>query len=153
MRDDGRGRRTLFTIGYEVLPPAMLVAELEGAGVRRLIDVRYRPQSRRAGMSKTKLGLLLGEHGIAYEHRRSLGTPPEIRVHFKAGRLTRARGAFAEHIEATAGDELDVLAADLVAGAPPTVLMCLEAEPAQCHRRVLAEALVARQPSLEVIDL
>lgn len=150
----GRAHRAvLHTIGYEVLPPALLVAELEGAGVRRLIDVRYRPQSRRAGMSKTKLGLLLAEHGIAYEHRRTLGTPPEIRVHYKAGRVAQGRRAFAEHVEATAADELDVLAAELVTGAPPTALLCLEAEPAQCHRAVLAEALVARQPSLEVVDL
>ena len=131
----------LRTIGYEVLPPALLVAELEGAGVRRLLDVRYRPQSRRAGMSKTKLGLLLAEHGIAYEHRRALGTPPEIRVHYKAGRVAHGRRAFAEHIEATAADELDVLAAELVGGAPPTALLCLEAEASQCHR------------SLEVVHL
>lgn len=150
---DGTGGGILYTIGYEVLPPALLVAELEGAGVRRLIDVRYRPQSRRAGMSKTKLGLLLGEHGIAYEHRRTLGTPPEIRVHYKAGRVAQGRRAFAAHIEATGADELDVLAAELIADAPPTVLMCLEAEAAQCHRAVLADALVARQPSLEVVDL
>ncbi len=153
MRDDGPGRPTLYTIGYEVLPPAMLVAELQGAGVQRLIDVRYRPQSRRAGMSKTKLGLRLGEHGIAYEHRRTLGTPPDIRVHFKAGRLAKGREAFAAHVESTAGDELDALAEELVGEAPPTVLMCLEAEAAQCHRRVLAEALAARQPSLVVVDL
>jgi uncharacterized protein (DUF488 family) len=154
VRDGGvPGGATLYTIGYEVLPPALLVAELEGVGVRRLIDVRYRPQSRRAGMSKTKLGLLLGEHGIAYEHRRTLGTPPEIRVHYKAGRVAEGRRAFAAHIEATAGDELDVLAAELVAGAPATVLMCLEAEAARCHRAVLAEALRARRPSLEVVDL
>jgi uncharacterized protein (DUF488 family) len=151
--EDGRGGPILYTIGYEVLPPALLVAELQGVGVRRLIDVRYRPQSRRAGMSKTKLGLLLGEHGIAYEHRRTLGTPPEIRTHFKAGRVAAGRRAFEAHIEATADDELDVLAAELVADAPPTVLMCLEAGAAQCHRGVLAEVLVARQPSLEVIDL
>ena len=67
---------TLWTIGYERLLPPELVAELEAAGVERLLDVRYRPQSRRPGMSKTRLGELLGEHGIAYEHRKALGTPP-----------------------------------------------------------------------------
>lgn len=143
---------TLFTVGYEALPPEQLAAELQGAGVRRLIDVRFRPQSRRAGMSKTKLGQFLFAHGITYEHRRSLGTPPEIRVHFKSGAIARGREEFADWIEATAAEELDELAAGLDTD-PPTALMCLEAEPAECHRRVIAEALRARRPDLEVIDL
>src|SRR4051812_34275794 len=58
---------TIWTVGYEKLLPPALVAELETAGVRRVIDVRFRPQSRRPGMSKTRLGALLAEHGIAYE--------------------------------------------------------------------------------------
>lgn len=143
---------TLYTIGYEALPPLPLVAELHAAGVKRLIDVRFRPQSRRAGMSKTKLGELLFAHGIRYEHRRSLGTPPEIRVHFHAGRTAQGRREFAAYIEETAADELDELAAALDTD-PPTALMCLEADPAVCHRRVLAEALVARRPDLAVVDL
>ncbi|MGI8622451.1 MAG: DUF488 family protein, partial [Solirubrobacteraceae bacterium] len=47
---------TLWTIGYEKLLPPEPLAELEAAGVQRLIDVRRRPQSRRPGMSKTRLG-------------------------------------------------------------------------------------------------
>lgn len=145
---------TLYTVGYEDLPPAMLVAELQAAGVRRLIDVRFRPQSRRAGMSKTRLGEFLFAHGITYEHRRTLGTPPDIRVDFKAGRLAQGRAQFAAYIEATASEELDALAEELASGeAPPTALMCLEAEPHVCHRRVLAEALVGRRPDLDVVDL
>src|SRR5690348_9618599 len=79
------GVPTVWTIGYERLLPPELVAELEAAGVRRVLDVRYRPQSRRPGMSKTRLGELLASRGIAYEHRRALGTPPDIRWLFKAG--------------------------------------------------------------------
>ena len=142
----------LFTIGYERLLPPELVNELEVAGVRRLIDVRYRPQSRRPGMSKTRLGQLLGDHGIAYEHRKALGTPPDIRWLFKNRREAEGRDAFRAHIEATAAAELDALAAELD-HAPPTVLLCLEAEPEGCHRRVIAEQLCARRPELEVVDL
>jgi uncharacterized protein (DUF488 family) len=143
---------TLWTIGYEKLLPPELIAELEAAGIERLIDVRFRPQSRRPGMSKTRLGERLGEHGIAYEHRRSLGTPPDLRWLFRHNRLAEARTGFRAHIEATASEELDALAAELD-HAPPTVLMCLEAEPAECHRRVLAEALVQRRPDLAIVDL
>jgi uncharacterized protein (DUF488 family) len=143
---------TLYTIGYERLLPPELVNELVLAGVERLLDVRYRPQSRRPGMSKTRLGELLGDHGIAYEHRKALGTPPDIRWLFRAGRNDEARAAFLEHVEATASEELDALARELDA-APRTVLMCLEADPAGCHRRVVAEALRRRRPDLEVVDL
>jgi len=142
----------LFTIGYEKLLPPELVNELEVAGVERLIDVRYRPQSRRPGMSKTRLGQLLGEHGIAYEHRKALGTPPDIRWYFRNHREAEGREAFREHVEASAAGELDALAAELDA-APATALMCLEADPAGCHRRVVAEQLLRRRPELEVVDL
>jgi uncharacterized protein (DUF488 family) len=142
----------LFTIGYERLLPPELVNELVVAGVKRLLDVRYRPQSRRPGMSKTRLGELLADHGIAYEHRKSLGTPPDIRWYFKNRREAEGREAFRAHVEETAAAELDALAQELES-APPTVLMCLEAEPAGCHRRVLAEQLHARCPELEVVDL
>jgi len=67
---------SIWTIGYEkVLPPALL-AELQAAGVERVLDVRYRPQSRRPGRSKTRLSDLLAEHDIAYEHRHGLGRRP-----------------------------------------------------------------------------
>src|SRR4051812_42189329 len=103
-------------------------------------------------MSKTRLGDMLREHGIAYEHRKPLGTPPDIRFLFKAGRTEQARAAFAEHIEETAAADLDALAAELD-DAPPTALLCLEADPATCHRRVIAERLRHRRPELQVVDL
>jgi len=142
----------LYTIGYEKLLPPELVAELQHAGVERLIDVRFRPQSRRPGMSKTRLGELLGDHGIAYEHRRALGTPPDIRWFFRHGREAEGREAFREHVEANAPEGLDELAAELDRG-PATALMCLEAEPAGCHRRVVAEQLRVRRPGIKVVDL
>src|SRR4051812_34642139 len=136
---------SVWTIGYERLLPPALVAELEAAGIARVIDVRYRPQSRRPGMSKTRLGQLLADHRIAYEHRRELGTPPDIRWLFRANRLDEARAAYRRHVEERAGQELDELAEELDS-APPTALLCLEAEPAACHRRVLTEALSERRP-------
>jgi len=128
------------------------VAELEAAGVERVIDVRFRPQSRRPGMSKTRLGVLLAEHGIGYEHRRALGTPPDLRFLYRSGEVAKAAEGFRTHVRATASAELDVLAAELDAG-PRTALLCLEADPAVCHRRVLADELRLRRPGLEVVDL
>jgi uncharacterized protein (DUF488 family) len=145
---------TIWTIGYEKLLPGALVNELEHAGVRRLIDVRYRPQSRRAGMSKTRLGELLGDHGIEYQHRRALGTPPDIRWYYKNRQEAEGATRFAAYIEHDDGAAaLDALAEELRSGAPPTALMCLEADPAVCHRRTLTEHLRERVPGLAVVDL
>lgn len=143
---------TLWTIGYERLLPEELAAELRAAGVQRLLDVRFRPQSRRPGMSKTRLGELLGDHGIAYESRKTLGTPPDLRWLFHQGQVAEAGPAFRAHVEATAGEELDALAAELD-HAPATALLCLEADAAVCHRRVLTDALRERRADLEVVDL
>src|SRR4051794_11364608 len=143
---------TVWTIGYEKLLPPELLDELQAAGIERLIDVRYRPQSRRPGMSKTRLGDALREHGIAYEHRRELGTPPDIRWFYKHGRSAEGAPAFRAHVEQTASGALDALAAELDHG-PRTALMCLEADPAVCHRRQLTEALRERRPDLRVVDL
>jgi uncharacterized protein (DUF488 family) len=142
---------TIWTIGYERLWPDAFMAELEAAGIQRVLDVRLRPQSRRPGMSKTKLAIALAEHGIAYEHRRELGTPLDIRGLFRAGHLEEAAGAYRAHVEAHAGDELDALASEL--DGPRTALMCLEANPAGCHRRVVAELLAERVAGLVVVDL
>lgn len=142
----------LCTIGYEKMFPETLAAELGAAGVRRVIDVRIRPQSRRPGMSKTRLAALLEEQGIAYEHRRELGTPLEIRGLYRARHLAEAAAAFREHVEADLPEELDALAAELERS-PLTALLCLEENPAACHRRVLTDALRSRCADLDVVDL
>jgi len=142
----------LFTIGYEKLLPAALVTELTAAGVRRVIDVRFRPQSRRPGMSKTRLSDLLAEHGMLYEHRRALGTPADLRVLYRAGRVAEAHAAFANDVETHSADALDALAAEL-RNAPATALLCLGAEPHVCHRSVLVERLRTRLGTLEVVNL
>ena len=143
---------TLYTIGYEKLLPEQLAAELEVAGVKRVLDVRIRPQSRRPGMSKTRLGDLLAQHAIAYEARQDLGTPHDIRDLFRAGRLEQARPAYRAHLEGQRAREVDALAEELET-APPTALLCLEEDPRHCHRDVIAQALRERLPDLRVIDL
>ena len=142
----------VWTIGYEKLLPPELANELVEAGVERVLDVRFRPQSRRPGMSKTKLGLMLADHRIAYEHRRALGTPADLRWLFHQGRTDEAAKAYREHVETTSPEALADLAAEIEDG-PRTALLCLEEDPAVCHRRVLTEALRERSPSLDVVDL
>lgn len=103
-------------------------------------------------MSKTKLGERLGREGIAYESWRELGTPVEIRTLFRRGALRQAREAYRRHLEHDGAEALQRLEQALQGG-PPTALLCLEAEPEHCHRRVICDALRARDPDLDVVDL
>lgn len=142
----------IWTIGYEGVRLEELVTELQAAGVRRVLDVRLRPQSRRAGFSKTRLGATLQEAGIAYENRRTLGTPPDIRWLYRNRRVQEGAEQYRAHLRDTAAQELDTLAAELDDG-PATALLCFEAQPHECHRRQVTDALRERRPELVVVDL
>lgn len=143
---------TLLTIGYEKLRQDELIAELQAAGVERLIDVRYRPQSRRPGLSKTRLAQALADSGIAYEHRRELGTPADLRHLYKTNEVAEGERGFRAHIREHGAEALDDLAHELRDG-PRTALMCLEADPDVCHRSVLVDELRVRLPGLEIEHL
>lgn len=132
----------VFTIGYEGATPDRLVATLRQAGVRRLVDVRALANSRRPGFAKRALSAALEEAGIGYEHLRALGTPAEGRAAVRAGRPAAMRRVFAAHL---AGTEAQAALAGLTATArrEPVCLLCLEADPAQCHRTLVAEAVAA----------
>jgi uncharacterized protein (DUF488 family) len=128
----------LFTIGYEGATQPEVIAALQTAGVRRLIDIRQLPLSRRPGFSKTPLRLALAEHGIDYVHLKALGTPPEGREAARRGRhdemATIYRRTLAEPGAIVAAEQLRDLATEA-----PSALLCFEREPAHCHRQVLID--------------
>lgn len=130
---------TLFTIGYEGASVDGLIAALKDAGVTLLVDTRERAQSRRKGFSKTALGQALAEGGIGYLHLRALGTPPAVRKDYKLTHdFASMRRGFLAHL-ATQGEALEELGG-LVAS-EPVALLCYEANPAECHRSLIAGRL------------
>jgi uncharacterized protein (DUF488 family) len=139
----------IFTIGYEGATQGELIATLAAAGVRRLIDVRAVPLSRRPGFSKNVLANGLREAGIDYVNLKALGTPPEGREAARRGNhavLERVYAGQLELPEAIAqGQILLGLAAE-----SPSALLCFERDPAGCHRTLLLRAIAAEA---EVIDL
>jgi uncharacterized protein (DUF488 family) len=132
----------LLTIGYQDATPASLIQALQAAGVRRLVDVRALANSRRPGFAKRALSAALEEAGIGYEHLRALGTPAEGRAAVRAGRPEAMRRIFAAHL---AGTEAQAALAGLAdrARRERVCLLCLEADPAHCHRTLVAEAVAA----------
>lgn len=140
------------TIGYEDATVQRLLDALRAAQVELLVDVRAVANSRRPGFSKTRLAENLGTVGIEYLHLRALGTPAEGRAAARAGDHGELRRVFTEHMETPAAQaELETLAA-LVRAGRRVCLLCLEADPAHCHRSMVALALKERVP-IEVHDL
>jgi len=142
---DSNGRysapmQTVFTIGYEGATLSDFIATLQVAGVRRVVDVRELPQSRRPGFSKNVLRAALEEHGLAYEHRRPLGDPKAGREAARAGRHDEFRQIFKAHMETSAArDELAALRK--VLETESCVLLCYERDHRHCHRQLLCDDL------------
>jgi uncharacterized protein (DUF488 family) len=132
---------SLFTIGYEGTAMPEFLRTLEEAGVALLVDVRAVANSRRPGFSKNSLAANLETVGIGYRHLRALGTPAEGRAAARAGKHAEMHAVFRDHLalpEAQAA--LDELAA-LATTDAPVCLLCFEADPAHCHRMLVADAL------------
>ncbi|MBR0665106.1 DUF488 domain-containing protein [Roseomonas hellenica] len=133
-------RAVVHTIGYEDATPADLVAVLKDAGIATLVDVRALANSRKPGFAKRALSEAVEAAGIAYVHERALGTPAAGRAAVRAGRPAEMRRIFGAHL---AGDEPQHALARLAARARDerVCLLCLEADPAHCHRTLVAEAI------------
>lgn len=130
----------ILTVGYEGTTPDALIAALKASGARVLVDVRALANSRKPGFAKGALSAALEAAGIGYLHLRALGTPAEGRVAARSGRPAEMRRIFAQHL---AGTEAQAALANLsdLARQQRVCLLCLEADPRQCHRTLVAEAV------------
>lgn len=129
----------ILTIGYEGITDRELLLQLSHARVEHVLDVRWRPQSRKRGLSKTPLSRALHEVGMSYTHERGLGTPPDI---LKAA---HDNGVYDwDRYEEFLLQQSDALRSGrIVAEHERTALLCFEASPQECHRRVVARQLAA----------
>ncbi len=140
------------TIGYEGASLDAVVAALQNAGVQTLVDVRAVARSRRPGFAKSRLAAGMEAGGMGYVHLRGLGTPAEGRAAAKSGDVEGMRAIFREHL-ATPEAQADLTAlAERVESGERVALLCFEADAAECHRRLVGEAL-GRLVPVEVTDL
>lgn len=140
---------TIYTIGYEGATQAEVIAALEAAGVRRVIDVRQLPLSRRPGFSKSALAASLAERAIDYVHLKALGTPKPGRDAAKKGDRATLESVYAGQLELPEAQaqaaRMRALAAEM-----PSALLCFERDPHVCHRTLL---LAAEGGGEAVVDL
>ncbi len=134
----------VFTLGHGARHAAELLACLHAAGVATLVDVRRFPSSRRhPQFDREALAETLAGGGIAYRHavelggRRS-GEPGEVRF---ACIRTPAFRSYAARIGTR---EWQATLAGALAEEAPCCFLCAETLWWRCHRRFIADVLLAR---------
>ena len=136
------GPAVVHTVGHSTRSVEELIALLERAGVRALIDVRRFPGSRRhPHFGGAPLAAALGGRGIAYVHEPDLGgrRDPRPGSPNTAWRVAGFRG-YADHMATPAfARALERVRAKAAEGG--AAVMCAEAVPWRCHRQLIADAL------------
>lgn len=133
-------KKRLYTIGYEGAEFGDFIATLQLIGIKKIIDVRDFPLSRKRGFSKTNLASSLAERGIAYVHLKALGDPKTGRDAAKRGDFVAFRRIYNEHIKGRAAQEA-LQQAGAEASTAMSSLLCYERAHENCHRSIVADAL------------
>lgn len=135
----------LYSVGHGRRPVGAFLELLQAPGIRRVVDVRAMPASRRnPQFNKAALESVLPNNGIEYVWRGAelggLRTPRPDSRHV-ALRNDALRG-YADHIET---DEFGKGLVWLLrsGGELPTAFMCAESDWRRCHRRILSDAILA----------
>ncbi len=129
----------LFTIGYSGRTPKALMNALRAAGVAQLLDVRSVPRSRKPGFSGKALRASAEAEGLAYVHLPQLGAPRELLDRKKGGaEFADIAPAYTKHLS---GQRSALREAASLARKTPSALLCLEKDPSECHRGILAKRL------------
>lgn len=143
---------TIGAIGYTA---ETFFNALRDAGVDTLVDVRRRRAVRGADYAfanSQRLQTRLAEEGIRYRHRLDLSPPNSVRERQAAAdkavgiarrKRTELGPAFVDAYEreVLAGFDPHSFIDDLPGDAAVVALLCVEREPAACHRSLLAEKL------------
>jgi len=132
----------VYTMGYEDRSIDGFFERLLRAGIRRIIDVRSNPVSRKYGFARSSMSAIAAKVAIDYVHKPELGITSEKRKGVEsASEFRRLFGYYERQILTTKSDEIDDVAA--LMKATPSVLVCMEKEAVDCHRSRLATSVAA----------
>ena len=141
----------VYTMGYEGLMVDGFLNILMQQGIRRLVDVRHNPISRRYGFHKSTLARLCGHLQLEYIHMPELGIPSENRQELRAPDDYQNLFDYYENIvlayQTNSVNKLVKLLRE-----KPSALVCMEADPMLCHRSHLADR-IALLCNLHVLHL
>lgn len=148
-------RPVITTVGHSTRTADTFIELLREAGIELLVDVRAFPSSRRnPQFNSGTLAQVLARVGIGYRHAPALGgrRQPDTAASRPDGSPNASPNggwrepafrAYADYaLSAAFAVALDQVLRD--AGGAPTAIMCAEAAWQSCHRRIIADHLVAR---------
>ena len=143
---------TLYTIGFSGKSAEQFFALLTKNGVKRVLDVRLNNTNQLAGFTKRDdLRFFLSRvAGIDYVHLPQFAPSSELLKGYRSHLVTwyEYQGRYlALLVDRDALASLDPLILD---GA---CLLCSEATPEHCHRRLLAEYLATNVPGVKIVHL
>jgi uncharacterized protein (DUF488 family) len=144
---------TLYTIGHSNRPIDDFLALLSENEIERVADVRLLPGSRRyPQFGQDALIASLAAQDIKYTHFRTLGGRRNKRATDSPNSAWRV-GAFAAYADYMLTDEFRAALHELkdIAAQSRTSIMCAEALPWQCHRRLVADQFLAE--GWQVLDI
>jgi uncharacterized protein (DUF488 family) len=133
---------TLFTIGFTKKTAEEFFHLLQDADIRKVVDVRESRGGQLAGFAKYP-DIAFFVHrllGIEYVHEPLLAPSPEIR---KAYRKTRDWAQYERSFFELIDQRKMLEQLDPMAFEGKVALLCSEAGPEKCHRRLVAEMLAA----------
>ena len=132
---------TLFTIGYEGISLEMYLQKLIRNNVKVLVDVRKNPLSMKFGFSKSLLKRYCNSLGIEYMHLPEVGINSDKRQ--KLETQADYDRLFIDYRNTTLANTAEAQKSilSLLKQYNRIALTCFEAEPCQCHRLHLANAI------------
>jgi uncharacterized protein (DUF488 family) len=143
----------IYTIGFTQTTAERFFGRLTGAGVKRLLDVRLHRSSQLAGFAKEQdLPYFLRELAdAAYAREPLLAPTPEMLADY------RKRGgewdAYERRFLALLAERRVQVALSPGDFAVPTALLCSEATPERCHRRLVCEYLARHWDGVRAVHL
>lgn len=131
---------TLFTIGFTKKTAEEFFGLLQEAGVQKLVDIRENRVGQLAGFAKyPDLAFFLHRvAGIAYDYQPIFAPGPEIRTAYRKSRDWAQYER--SYVELMAQRQV-LEQVDPSSFEGRVALLCSEAEPEKCHRRLVAEML------------
>ncbi len=135
---------TLWSIGHSTHSLAGFLALLSRHDIEVVADIRTTPRSNRfPHFGIDQLAAALPEHGLRYQHLPALGGRRAPRKDSpNTGWRNRSFRGYADHA-LTDDFALGLVALRQLARSAPTAMMCSEALWWRCHRRLVADRIVA----------
>lgn len=130
----------IYTAGYEGFQVDAFMNRLLENGIRRIIDVRANPISRKYGFHKSTLAKITASLKMSYVHMPELGIPSPWRADLAcaddyAALFARYRG------EVLPPQKESIRKIGELMEEMPSVALCQEADPSLCHRSHLADTI------------